>query len=148
MSQRSFEFITFQEGVTRIKQSLADHGFGSEYRDSVTTSQDEHAIAMREALKIGNLPEGITKWQLPIYWEGKGAQFFISVAAPNTKIEEHSHSEGDGLRFVVGGSISHEGRELGVGDWMFIPQNVPYSLQVGDMGAIMCYCYQCCCVIK
>lgn len=146
MSGKEYDFISFEQGVERIQGCLDALGIDARQRDAVITSRDESSIKAREALKLDVVPHGIVKWQLPVYWEGKGAQFFISVAAPNTEIEEHCHSEGDGLRFVVGGSIRYNGQELGVGDWMFIPQGVNYSLSVGSMGAIMCYCYRCCCV--
>lgn len=50
------------------------------------------------------------------------------------------------MRFIVSGSVIYNGKELVGGDWMFVPKDVPYSLDVGPNEAIMCYCYPCCCV--
>lgn len=148
MSGNEYDFISFAEGVARIRECLTEFGIDTKQRQTVLTSRDQHSVQLREILQITNAPQGISKWQLPVYWEGTGAQFFMSVAAPNTQIEEHSHAEGDGIRFIFSGSIYFNGQELGVGDWMFIPRGVPYSLQVGELGATMFYCYQCCCVPK
>ncbi len=148
MSGNEYDFITFEEGVARIKQHHALLGISAQQKQTVITSRNENSVKLRETLKIANTPKGISKSQLPVYWEGKGAQFFISVAEPGAQIKEHSHSEGDGIRFIVNGSIRFDGQELGVGDWMFIPKGVSYSLEVGEFGATMLYCYQCCCVPK
>jgi hypothetical protein len=94
-------------------------------------------------LPIRNVPEGFEKWQLPFVFD-KGL-FFITHAKPGTKAAEHSHDEGDGIRFIVSGSIHYKDHELGPGDWMFIPAKVPYSFTAGPRGASMCYCYCCCC---
>ncbi|MCB0251634.1 MAG: cupin domain-containing protein, partial [Anaerolineae bacterium] len=62
--------------------------------------------------------------------------------------DEHAHSNGAAMRFIVSGSIEYAGTELTQGDWMFIPKDTSYSFKAGDMGAVMCYCYPCCCVPK
>jgi quercetin dioxygenase-like cupin family protein len=68
---------------------------------------------------------------------------FISVAAPNVKVPEHTHNEGAGLRFIASGSITYKDTELNAGDWMYIPKGAKYSFQVGALGATMFYCYHC-----
>ncbi len=65
------------------------------------------------------LPEGITKWQLPFYMEG--GQFFVTTAKAGVEVAEHSHDD-DGVRFIISGSIIYDGIELGAGDWMFLPK--------------------------
>ena len=144
MTNGEYDFISFAEGVERIKRT----GIQLENINKVITSMDLVCAQVRSDLKVENTPKGISKWQLPVYWEGVGAQFFISVAEPNTTIEEHTHEEGDGMRIILSGSIEFGEQSLVVGDWMFIPQGVAYSIQVGEMGATMCYCYQCCCVAR
>nr|AYR06198.1 hypothetical protein [Renouxia sp.] len=37
--------------------------------------------------------------------------------------------------------ILFNGQELISGDWMYIPQGIPYLFKVGSFGDIMCYCY-------
>jgi hypothetical protein len=49
---------------------------------------------------------------------------FISIAEPGIKVGKHCHEEGDGIRFIAGGSIIFEGKELISGDWMFIPKGL------------------------
>jgi quercetin dioxygenase-like cupin family protein len=81
---------------------------------------------------------------LPVYLANP-SQLFLTIAAPETAAEEHSHDEGDGIRFITSGSIIYKGMELTAGDWMFIPKGEKYSFMTGRMGANMCYCYCCCC---
>jgi hypothetical protein len=135
--------LTFAQGIERIKKAVQEAKLG---RGKIVTSRDEGADKLLDALRVTNIPGGFTKYQLPVYFEGgPGAQFFISVGAPNTEVGKHSHDEGDGMRFIVSGSIVYEGKELSGGDWMFIPKGQPYSMRVGKAGATIFYCYQCCC---
>lgn len=140
-----FSFIRFADGITRINNARKELGFERKI-STIITSRDSSSQRLSETLKISKLPPGFTKWQLPFAFEGTGAQFFVSVAEANASVSEHYHEEGDGVRFIVAGSIVYGGQELTAGDWMFIPEKVPYSFHVGRMGAVMCYCYSCCCV--
>ena len=110
----------------------------------IVTSKDRRANEVREELRVTNIPEGFSKWQLPVYFK-KPTHLFISVGSPGVHTPEHSHDEGDGLRFIASGSISYDGKELGAGDWMFIPAGAKYEFTVGSLGATMFYCYECCC---
>ncbi len=136
-------FLTFDEGVTRIKEAIAKTGTDKIQAENIITSRDPVAKELRRLLKVDNVPEGFSKYQLPIVLDK--AQLFISVASPEVKVPAHVHNEGDGIRFITGGSIIYNEQELTQGDWMYIPQGVPYSIDIGPMGAIMCYCYSCCC---
>lgn len=141
MNQKSeFNFISFDEGISRIKKVLKNK------IDKVITSRDPIIQETKKALEITKLPIGFQKWQLPVFFEGKGAQFFISYGEPNSVVAEHFHDEGDGMRFIISGSVIHNNVELTQNDWMFIPEKAPYSLKVGALGVVMFYCYQCCCV--
>lgn len=142
MSKFQPNAMTFDQGLERIRAALANTGYSG--RGAIVTSKDK---AMREAtrlLKVDNVPEGFTKYQLPVYMDGP-TQLFISVGAPGVEVPEHSHDEGDGFRYIVSGSIVYNGQELTAGDWMFIPKGQKYSITIGDLGSIQCYCYQCCC---
>lgn len=110
----------------------------------IVTSKDVNAIKLRTELKCQNVPAGFTKWQLPVYLE-KGSLMYISIGSPGVSVPEHSHDEGDGIRFIASGSIEYGGKELNAGDWMFIPARHKYSFNVGPLGATMFYCYSCCC---
>ena len=135
--------VTFEEGVTRIEAAARKAGLRG--RKRILTSKDEAARKAQDLLEVGNVPDaGFRKWQLPVYLD-RPSQLFITVAEPNLEVPEHSHDEGDGIRFVAGGSILHNGLELTAGDWMFIPGKAKYSFTVGPLGATMCYCYCCCC---
>ena len=138
---------TFEEGIERVKQALRAHGLSTQGK-TIVTSRDEGYLKLSETLRCPSpsLPSGFVKFQLPVYFEGgPGSQFYLSVGNPYTKVGRHSHDEGDGLRFIISGSIIYQGKELVSGDWMFIPKGAPYSFEVGPRGAQMFYCYQCCC---
>lgn len=134
--------VTFEEGAARVR-AVADR-LGLLDRRQVLTSRDPEALEATRLLTVSNVPGGFTKWQLPVLLE-RPSQLFVTVAAPGAAVEEHSHDEGDGIRFIAGGSIVFEGFELSAGDWMFIPAGARYSFKVGALGAVMCYCYCCCC---
>ncbi len=133
--------VTFAEGEVRVERALKHARVN--VRDSILTSQDRAAKKLADILKIRNVPRGIEKYQLPVVLQR--AQLFISRAEPNIDVPQHSHDEGDGVRFILDGSIIYDGKELVAGDWMYIPRGKPYSFTVGDRGAVMGYCYACCC---
>jgi hypothetical protein len=136
--------MTFAEGIERIKKALQT--VPAFHHGKIVTSRDEGADKLRELLMVSNIPTGFTKYQLPVFFErGPGAQFFISIGAPDVEVPMHSHDEGDGMRFIASGSVIYDGKELSAGDWMFIPKKQPYSMKVGKNGVTMYYCYQCCC---
>ncbi len=141
-AQEKFEpnKLTFAACIERIRK-VAGKPTGK-----IVTSRDEGMDRILDALRVTNIPAGFTKYQLPVAIEGgPGAQFFVSIGAPNTEVAKHSHNEGDGLRFIVSGSIIYDGKELTSGDWMFIPKGQQYSMKVGKTGATLFYCYSCCC---
>lgn len=134
--------LTFEEGLKRIQRANDQTGINLERR--ILTSQDKDVAELTQVLQVSNVPEGFRKWQLPIHLEAP-SQLFISTAAPGATVPKHMHRDGDGIRFIVAGSVFYNGQELSAGDWMFIPAGHEYSLKVGKFGATMCYCYCCCC---
>ena len=135
--------LTFDACVERIRTAVEKSGVSAP-KDKILTSKSTGVAKATEALQTHNIPAGFHKWQLPVYLASP-SQFFVSVGTPGTKVAEHSHDEGDGLRYIVSGSIIHDGVELAAGDWMFIPRGTKYSIEVGRLGATMFYCYSCCC---
>jgi len=133
--------VTFDQGLERIRHAVGRTGLRS---GGVVTSRRAEAQEAQKLLTVSNVPGGFRKWQLPVYLESP-SQLFITEAEPNLSVPEHSHDEGDGIRFIAGGSIIYDGTELIAGDWMFIPAGASYSFKTGPMGALMCYCYCCCC---
>ena len=133
--------LTFEEGVERIRKAVEEAGLSN---DAIVTSRDDAALKATDLLTVENVPAGFRKWQLPVFLNC-ASQLYISVGEPGVKVPRHAHEEGDGIRFIAGGSIIYEDKELSAGDWMFIPAGQPYSFEVGRVGAIMCYCYCCSC---
>ncbi len=144
MTERNFDpnQLTFNDCLTRIQRATEESQIRLERR--ILTSQDEDVARLTDVLKVNNVPEGFQKWQLPIHLD-RPSQMFISTAAPGSTVAKHMHREGDGIRFIVSGSILYNGQELTSGDWMFIPAGLEYSFDVGKFGVTMCYCYCCCC---
>ena len=144
MSASTFNpnILTFEEGLQRINAAIEKVKLP---RTGVITSRDPAAARAQRLLETTNVPgSGFRKWQLPVYLD-RPSQLFVTVADPDVEVPEHSHDDGDGIRFVAGGSIQFGKHELTPGDWMFIPAGTKYSFRVGPAGAIMCYCYCCCC---
>lgn len=110
----------------------------------ILTSRDAAANKAKTELACTSVPNGFSKWLLPINTTGE-ATFYLSFGAPNTTVDEHSHDEGPGLRVIMFGSIIYEGQELVAGDWMYLPAAAKYKFRVGPMGVGQFYCYQCCC---
>jgi hypothetical protein len=133
--------VTFAEGEVRVQRVLKYAKVDISKR--VMTSHDEDAKRLKKLLPVTTVPDGFEKWQLPFVFDR--GQFFISVGKAGHEVGEHVHSEGQGIRFILSGSIMYQGKELKAGDWMYIPQGVAYSFKVGPHGATMGYCYQCCC---
>ena len=133
---------TIQRCLAEIRKIQTNHQIDI---SKIITSRD---ITCREIaysiLKVDNVPEGFTKTMLPVFFES-ATTMYISSGAPNVQAPEHSHDEGDGIRFMISGSINFGDTELTAGDWMYIPAGKKYSFSVGPQGATMCYCYSCCC---
>jgi hypothetical protein len=133
--------VTFDEGIERLRQAVDRAKLDT---SRIVTSRDREVQTAENMLGVTAIPGGFTKWQLPVYLDSP-AQLYISVGQPNVEVPEHSHDDGDGIRFMVAGSIIYEGKELTAGDWMFVPAGSKYSFRVGRFGATMCYCYCCSC---
>jgi hypothetical protein len=133
--------LSFERCVENVLRAAEEVNLS---RDTIITSRDDAALRAMDSLAIDNIPGGFRKWQLPVYLS-EPSTMYVTVAEPGASAPRHSHEEGDGIRFIAGGSILYEGQELTAGDWMFIPAGQPYSFEVGRYGAIMCYCYCCCC---
>ncbi len=144
MSEKTFDpnQTTFDEGLRRMQRGLKKSAVKLEGR--IITSRDKDVKKALKLLEVDNIPDGFQKWQLPVYLN-EPSQLFISTAAADTKVPAHSHRDGDGIRFMISGSIIYKDIELTAGDWMFIPKGKSYSFKVGPLGATMCYCYCCSC---
>ena len=130
--------LSMRACAERISAAAAKRGFSA--KKGVVTSKDRVAMALQGDLQTKNVPPGFEKWQLPISLNK--SMMFISVAEPNVEVPEHKH-KGAGIRVILAGSAIHDGKELGPGDWMYIPANTAYKLKIGAAGARMFYCYSC-----
>lgn len=144
MSKFNPNVASFEDGIERVKLALKETNFDAHKK--IVTSQDQGINKVLNLLAADNVPDGFKKWQLPFIFD-KG-QFFISVAQADVDVPTHSHESGDGIRFIISGSIYYKDKELKAGDWMYIPQGIEYEIKIGNMGATMCYCYSCCCAPK
>jgi hypothetical protein len=140
MAQKRFNprRLTLSDCRVRIESALKKLKFDPDRQ--IFTSRDKNAIKLQSMLQTRNVPDAFTKWQLPIWF--RETMLFISVAPPNVRVPAHSH-DGEGLRFIAGGSITYKSQELTAGDWMYIPRDKTYGFQVGPLGAHMFYCYHC-----
>lgn len=134
--------LTFDQGISRIKDAYAKAKVARV--SGIATSRDPEMQSVSAILRVENVPPGFKKWQLPVFLDGP-SQLFVSVGDPDTVVPPHSHDEGDGLRYIVSGSVIYNGKELTQGDWMFIPKGKKYDMTIGPRGATMMYCYRCCC---
>jgi hypothetical protein len=121
--------------ATRARLKLPD--------DKILTSRDVDIWGDSES-QVHNVPGGFHKVILPFHLDSSST-FYISSAGPHTSVPKHSHDEGAGVRFIVSGSITYNGKALTQGDWMFLPAGVAYEFTTGPMGVTMFYCYSCCC---
>jgi len=133
--------LKFEDGVKRVQEAIYSSGLS--LKGKILTSRDKELEPLLDALEVKNVPAEFKKWQLPFVFDR--SQLYISVGNPGADVPKHSHDEGDGLRYIVSGSILYNGKVLNAGDWMFIPKGVSYEFKVGKLGATMFYCYQCCC---
>lgn len=134
--------MTFEKGLQRIRDASEKVGF--ELDRGIVTSKDKMAQELKGLLDVTNVPDGFTKWQLPVFFRCE-TQTFLSFAAPNTNVPSHSHNEGPGIRVIISGSMNYDGKDLNAGDWMYIPAGTNYEFDVGSMGVGMFYCYCCSC---
>jgi hypothetical protein len=127
--------LSFEEGSKRIRAAL--HNANVDIENTIITSRDPSSLKLKEDLKMGNLPEGVQMWQLPLVLNR--SLIFISVVAPNAVVPEHRHAQAPVFRLVVSGSIIYNGVELTVGDWMYVPAGKPYSFAGGASGGTVMY---------
>jgi hypothetical protein len=135
--------LSFEEGKKRTLALMQKHKIDL---SKIMTSQDSNVVELTKELHVGKggVPEGFVKWQLPFFFPS-GCLNYLSYGAPNARVDEHSHDEGQQLRIIMNGSISYKAAALKQGDWMYVPAGTKYSFMVGPQGVGMFYCYQCCC---
>jgi hypothetical protein len=102
---------SFAACVEELKSAVGRASFDTR---KIVTSRDPAAVKLRAELMCTNVPAGFTKWELPVYLD-KPSLMYISIGSPGVSVPEHSHDEGDGIRFIASGSIEYKGKELHAG---------------------------------
>jgi hypothetical protein len=126
-----------------VQQALAKANL-PEFGKRIVTSREPGMKGIEESLRRPNMPEGILKWQLPIIIsEGRPSFLFITFCAPNIHVPKHMHPDEAIIRVIMSGSINIEGVELTEGDWVYVPNTVPYSYTAGHVGAVIFHIYNC-----
>lgn len=105
----------------------------------IVTSRDRGWSGARIERK--GMPQGWNTWQLPVYMKNGTSFFFIQECETGAELPRHGHNV-DQLRVVMSGRVTINGKELGAGDWMFIPAGAKYSMKaISNAGPVILYCY-------
>lgn len=128
-------------GVLYVQEALKSLG---PIEKRVVTSRDPGMREVQESLRRLDMPEGIQKWQLPIVIsEGRPSFLFITFSDPNVHVPNHMHPDDAITRVIMSGSVTVDGVELTQGDWVYVPNTIPYSYTAGPLGATMLHIYNC-----
>src|SRR5947207_8061748 len=102
--------LSFQEGTNRTLALMEKYKIDL---SKIITSKDGNVVELTKELHAGKngVPDGFVKWQLPFFFPS-GCLNYLSFGAPNAKVDEHSHDEGQQLRIIMHGSISYKGVTL------------------------------------
>jgi hypothetical protein len=131
---------SFEKGRPYVELQLKKAGLDPDA--GILTSKDPKARKALSLLKTLNAPRGFEKHQLPFSFFHPTNLYVASGKAGST-VPSHSHDEGAGMRFIIKGSLTINGKRLGPGDWIYIPKGKPYSLKVGPKGVQFVADYAC-----
>ncbi|MGE5049056.1 MAG: hypothetical protein ACM3PC_10830 [Deltaproteobacteria bacterium] len=132
--------VSFDKGRPYVEQQLRKARLDPDA--AIMTSRDPKAIKAKGLLKTLNSPPGFEKWQLPFSFFHP-TNFYVTVGKPGSRVPSHSHDEGAGMRFILDGSITFNGKRLGPGDWVYIPKGMAYRFTVGRRGVTLLADYAC-----
>lgn len=121
-----------------MQEALKEAGLDT---GKIITSRNPSLRVVRDKLRTNLLPIGFEQHQLPILLSGEGLVCFITTGQANAEFPEHHHSQTDGLRVVISGSITYEGTKLTAGDWMYVPRGASYSFVAGESGCTLFHMY-------
>ena len=127
-------------GVLAVKSALKEAGLDGD--DQIVTSKHPKVLHLRDKLRrVGVLPPGFESWQLPVTLKTGNLMVFVTVGIPGAKLPDHNHNRDAVFRIVMQGSLSYEGQELTVGDWMYVPKGMYYTYTVGPLGLVTLHVY-------
>jgi len=119
--------------LDKVKEIL--HNLSSN-EEKIVTSRDPAAKGLRDKLRTDTAAKGWEQWYLPIVLNGREMMWFIIVGHPNAVLPLHNHPNDALFRLIVSGEIIYDGKELGLGDWMYVPKGKHYTLQAGPHGVV------------
>jgi quercetin dioxygenase-like cupin family protein len=90
----------------------------------------------REIGKFTGTKPGIEKFVIPVNIK-EYCMMVVAEVAPGTKVPKHAHDEGI-VRYIMQGSLTQNGVKYGVGDWVFVPEGVPYEIDTPTGYIAMC----------
>lgn len=127
----------------RIRRAQAEHEF--DQARTVLTSRDKRATTMMNALPAAGLAPGFQGLLIPIVFE---STIELDVLARvGTTTGRHYHDT-DGFHQILSGTVrvtvpdQDLEVELGPGDWVWIPANVTYTLEIVAGPVSLCYKHQ------
>lgn len=126
------------KGILLVKETLKAAGLDT---GRIITSKNPSLRMVRDRLRTSLMPRGFEQHQLPILLSGEDALCFITTGQPSAQFPEHCHSQNDGLRVVISGSITYQGTKLTAGDWMYVPKGASYSFATGEAGCTLFHSY-------
>jgi len=76
--------------------------------------------------KLKKSPPNVHKRVIPVDFR-EFCMLVVTEVAPHSSVNKHSHAEGI-VRYVIKGSFILNGVEYREGDWVLVPEGVPYSI--------------------
>ena len=120
-----------EEYLIRLELALAT--FGTRPVREVVTSKDTRLKSCEGLLE--RLASDVRRWTAPFHGD-ETLQANVLIAGPGADIGPMTHMDGDAVRFVLTGSLTHQGAELTPGDWLFAPAGTTYRVRAGHRGLI------------
>ena len=79
-----------------------------------------------EVCRLKKSSPGVHKRVIPVDFRDF-CMLVVTEVAPNTAVKKHSHDEGI-VRYVIKGSFLLNGTRYKKGDWVLVPEGVPYEI--------------------
>lgn len=135
MTTEEPEAITLQINVSserdRISGAQTRHRFN---QDRILTSRDEAAIAMMNELVADDLTPGFQGELIPILFERETVEYDV-LARVGVRTPLHNHPTA-GFHQILSGRVRVMGQgmprpvDLTVGDWVYVPADTDYTLEI------------------
>jgi mannose-6-phosphate isomerase-like protein (cupin superfamily) len=110
----------------RAKLPFTDFVSSKTAKDLIT-NYDFHGGQWSELCRMETKFGGVYKRVLPIDFRDY-CMLVVTKVAPGTSVPRHAHKEGI-FRYVLEGSFTMNGHDLRAGDWVVVPEGMPYEIQ-------------------